>query len=99
RQGTLFYLIEEAVNNARKYAEASMIVVKGGRKDQTLIIQIADNGKGFDIDSTTADYSNRGSFGMVNMQERADLLDAALNVRSALGKGTSITVTIPIVSS
>lgn len=99
RQGTLFYLIEEAVNNARKYAEASMITVKGGRKDQTLIVQITDNGKGFDMEATSADYSSRGSFGMVNMQERADLLDATLNLRSAPGKGTSITVNIPIINS
>jgi signal transduction histidine kinase len=98
RQGALFYLVEEAVNNARKYAEAPMIAVKGARKDQTLIINIADNGKGFDMGSVVnEDYNKRGSFGMVNMQERADLLDATLDVKSVVGKGTSITVTIPII--
>jgi signal transduction histidine kinase len=99
RQGALFYLIEEAVNNARKYAEAPVIMVKGARKDQTLIVNIADNGKGFDMGSVVnADYNKRGSFGMVNMQERADLLDATLDVKSVVGKGTSITLTIPIIA-
>lgn len=98
RQGALFYLIEEAVNNARKYAEAPIIAIKGARKDQTLIVNIADNGKGFDMGSVVnEDYNKRGSFGMVNMQERADLLDATLDVKSVVGKGTSITITIPII--
>lgn len=97
RQGTLFYLIEEAVNNARKYAEAPMIVVKGIRQEQSLIIQIADNGKGFDMEAVNESYDNRGSFGMVNMQERADLLGATLNMRSAPGKGTTVQINVPII--
>lgn len=99
RQGALFYLIEEAVNNARKYAEAPVIAIKGARKEQTLIVNIADNGKGFDMGAVVNDdYNKRGSFGMVNMQERADLLDATLDVKSVVGKGTSITITIPIIA-
>jgi len=96
QQGALFYLVEEAVNNARKYAEASMITVQGKRKDDMLLIQIADNGKGFDAAAVNDNYDDRGSFGMVNMRERAELLDGTLTLKSMPGRGTTINVVIPI---
>lgn len=92
-QGVIFYLIEEAVNNARKYAEASLITVKVGRKSGVLIVRIADNGKGFDTDKLAG---NDTSYGMTNMRERAELLDGTIKVESASGIGTTITATIPI---
>ncbi len=95
QQGALFYLVEEAVNNARKYAEASMITVQGKRKEDMLLIQIADNGKGFDAGAVNENYDDRGSFGMVNMRERAELLDATLTLKSMPGRGTTINVIIP----
>ena len=95
-QGAVFYLIEEAVNNARKYAEASLITVQGLRHKDTIAIRIADNGTGFDTDDVSAGYDTRGSFGMVNMRERAELLDGTLKVESKPGQGTAITVIIPI---
>jgi signal transduction histidine kinase len=95
-QGTLFYLIEEAANNSRKYAEASMIQVNGGVQSGEVIVRIRDNGKGFDTNSVTANYEKRGSFGMVNMRERAELINAIFELQSAPGKGTTVTVRVPI---
>jgi signal transduction histidine kinase len=92
-QGVIFYLIEEAVNNARKYAEAQLITVKVGRKGGVLLVRIADNGKGFDTGSIAG---NDKSYGMTNMRERAELLDGTIKVESAPGIGTTITATIPI---
>jgi len=96
QQGALFYLIEEAVNNARKYAEAQVIGVQIVRQKNIIAVRIADNGKGFDADAVNASYDERGSFGMVNMRERAELLNGSLNLKSTPGKGTTITVIIPI---
>ncbi|MFW5708699.1 MAG: ATP-binding protein [Chloroflexota bacterium] len=96
QQGALFYLIEEAVNNARKYAEAERITVQGVIQGEMILVRIADNGKGFDANEVAAGYHNRGSFGMVNMRERAELLDGTLTLKSVPGRGTTITVTIPI---
>lgn len=95
-KGSLFYLVEEAANNARKYAKASMIQVVGGIKGKNVILRIRDNGKGFDTDAIGANYESRGSFGMVNMRERAELINATFDLRSAVGKGTTVTVTVPI---
>jgi len=96
QQGTLFYLIEEASNNARKHAQASLIDVRVGLNEQGVVVRIQDNGKGFDMNAVGQNYEGRGSFGMVNMQERAQLIGGRLEMRSALGKGTLIVVTVPI---
>jgi len=96
KSGALFYLIEEATNNARKYAEASLITVQGVVTADAIVIKIADNGKGFDSDAVNANYDSRGSFGMVNMRERAELLNGTLVLKSVIGKGTLITINIPL---
>ncbi|MEQ8673023.1 MAG: GAF domain-containing sensor histidine kinase [Aggregatilineales bacterium] len=97
KQGALFYLIEEAVNNARKYAEAKLISVTIQRQSDTMLLRIADNGKGFDTDAKSND--GRDHFGMINMRERAELIDGTLTVRSVIGRGTTINVTIPVDAS
>ncbi|GAB5490705.1 MAG: hypothetical protein Phog2KO_09200 [Phototrophicaceae bacterium] len=95
-KGSLFYLVEEAANNSRKYAKASMIQVMAGIKGQEVILKIRDNGKGFDMGAVGADYENRGSFGMVNMRERAELINGTFELQSAVGKGTIVTVRVPL---
>ena len=95
-RGSLFYLVEEAANNARKYAGASMIQVQGGIQNGHVIVRIRDNGKGFDSAAVGADYESRGSFGMVNMRERAELVNGTFDLQSAPGKGTVVTVRVPI---
>lgn len=95
-KGSLFYLVEEAANNARKYAKASMIQVVGGIQNKHVILRIRDNGKGFDTNAVGTNYENRGSFGMVNMRERAELINGTFDLQSAVGKGTTVTVRVPI---
>lgn len=95
-QGAIFYLIEEAVSNARKYAQAEQISVAIGRKGDLLMVRISDNGIGFDTKSINNNYEERGSFGMVNMRERAEILGGTLTLESEPGRGTKITVVIPL---
>lgn len=99
QQGVIFYIVEEAVGNARKHAEAEVISVNVQRQDDFVVVQIADNGVGFDTGAVDANYDQRGSLGMVNMRERAALLDASLRIESAEGKGTAITILVPIKST
>jgi signal transduction histidine kinase len=96
QRSTLYHLIQEATNNARKYAEAELISVQVGRKDDFIVARIADNGKGFDVDAVTSNYNSRASFGMVTMQERAELLDGQISIKSVPERGTTITVMIPV---
>ena len=57
---------------------------------------VSDNGVGFDVQSVNASYSTRGSLGMVNMHERAERVDGSLRVDSSPGKGTTVTLVVPL---
>ncbi|MEP7290601.1 MAG: GAF domain-containing sensor histidine kinase [Chloroflexota bacterium] len=98
QQGVIFDIVDEAINNARKHAKAKLISVTARRQNDMAVIQIADNGAGFDVDKMNENYERRSSFGMVNMRERAELLDGSVNVESMLGKGTTITLLLPLKS-
>jgi signal transduction histidine kinase len=97
KQTVVFYIIEEAVNNARKYAEAETIWVRLKQFSNDLaLLEIKDEGRGFDPGVVGMDYESRGSLGMVNMRERTELINGVLRVDSAPGKGTTIQVAIPL---
>jgi signal transduction histidine kinase len=97
KQGLVFYIVEEAVNNARKHAEAEHIWVRLIKhKGDVVIVEIQDNGVGFNIGAVDSDYENRGSLGMVNMRERAEMLNGLLQIDSEEGKGTRIRVWVPL---
>ncbi len=95
-QGVLFYIIEEAVNNARKHAQATHIDVRLYRRENYAIVEVQDDGVGFDVNAVNKSYDQRGSLGMVNMHERAELIEATLMVDSTPGEGTKISVLVPI---
>jgi len=98
KQGVIFYLVEEAINNARKHAKASLISVDITKQGSDLVVTIADNGAGFDTSIITQGYEKRGSLGMVNMRERAAMLNGVLNIASTPGTGTTITMVAPLYS-
>lgn len=95
-QGVVFAIIEEAVNNAKKHAEASRITIQLGVRQDIFVARVIDDGQGFDVQAVEADYSSRGSLGMVNLKERAELVDGRLTIDSAPGQGTRITLIVPI---
>ncbi len=97
RQGTIFYMAEEAVNNARKHARAKHIWVrlKQARNDIALL-EIRDDGVGFDVKKTQSSYENRGSLGMINLRERAESINGVLQMKSQTEIGTRIRVWIPL---
>lgn len=99
KQTVIFFLAEEAVNNARKHAQASQIVVRlkyASEEPDVAVLEIIDNGVGFDIESVTSDYQQRGSLGMINLQERTDLINGLLKLDSLPGKGTRVRVLVPL---
>ncbi|MFW6183285.1 MAG: GAF domain-containing sensor histidine kinase [Chloroflexota bacterium] len=95
-QSIVFSIVEEALNNARKYSEASHVQVRLWREDDLFVAQVRDDGVGFDIKSVNESYSTRGSLGMVNMQERAERVDGSLRIDSRPGKGTAVTLVVPL---
>ena len=95
-QGMVFYVIEEAVSNARKHAEATDIWISTRRDDVAYLIEVRDNGIGFDVSKVQANYDKRGSLGMINMSERAEVLKAKLSIASAVGQGTRVMLRLPL---
>jgi signal transduction histidine kinase len=97
KQAVIFYIAEEAVNNARKHAQAVHIWVRLKPLDEDVtLLEIEDDGVGFNLGAVDASYEQRGSLGMVNMRERAELINGILHIDSAEGKGTRIQVVIPL---
>lgn len=97
KQGVLFYIIEEAINNARKHANAANIWVRLRPFQQGVaLLEVEDDGIGFDVEAVNQAYDKRSSLGMINLRERAELINGLLNVQSAIGKGTKISVYIPL---
>ncbi len=97
KQGVIFYIAEEAVNNARKHARASLIEVRLQPVEPGIaLLEIADNGIGFDVAAVDRTYDQRGSLGMINLRERTELLNGLLQIDSAPGKGTRVKVYIPL---
>jgi signal transduction histidine kinase len=94
--GVLFSIAEEAVNNARKHARASDIRVRLWREGELLRMDVEDNGVGFDVAATESSYESRGSLGMVNLHERAELVSGLLRIHSRPGSGTSVSLTMPL---
>lgn len=95
-QGSLFYIAEEAVNNAQKHAAAAVVSVRLYRSEDQVILEVRDNGVGFNVGEVDRTYEQRGSLGMVTMRERTQLLGGTFEVESEEGVGTLIRVTVPI---
>ena len=98
-ENNVFRIIQEAINNAIKYSEASRIEVTLQQTDNVVVIMVKDNGKGFDeklVEKRSVNIeSGRGFF---NMYERTEYINGSLDVKSEPGRGTTITLTVPVKS-
>ena len=62
----------------------------------TVLLEVRDDGVGFNVGAVDADYEQRGSLGMVNMRERSELVNGVLRIESAEGEGTQIILEVPL---
>jgi signal transduction histidine kinase len=99
---TVFSIVQEAINNAKKHAGASNLWVQLQMTDSHLEIEVRDDGTGFDLAEVEKNYDQRGSIGLLNMQERAELVDARLDIDSVMLQGcsgTRIRLWVPVGSA
>jgi len=97
-QGVVFSIIEEAVNNARKHAQATRVSIRLSVENDLFVARVDDNGRGFDLQAVEQTYGSRGSLGMINLKERAALIEGNLTIESVPGEGTHIILVVPIVA-
>ncbi len=91
-----FAIIEEAITNAKKHAQAQNIYVRLRAEDDLFIAEVEDDGVGFDLAAVEKEYERRGSLGLINLRERAELVDGILTIDSVLGRGTKVTLVVPV---
>ncbi len=93
---TAFAILQEAITNSRKYSKGAPIHVRLIQGEALIVGQVEDEGPGFDLPSVMANYASKTSLGLLNMQERAGLVGGQLKIDTAPGKGTLISLAIPI---
>ncbi len=97
KQAVVFFLAEEAVTNARKHAKADHIWVRLKMlKAELSLLEVEDDGVGFDLAEVKDSYEGRGSLGMINLRERSELINGVLHLDSVKGRGTRVQVVIPL---
>jgi len=91
----IFRVAQELINNAVKHSNASAInVTLGGTNQFELIVE--DNGSGFDVESVRQHSSKGNGLGLYNIENRARVLNATLQIEASKKKGSKITMTMPL---
>ena len=90
----LYRIAQESLNNARRHANAAQIEVTVAFGPQAVRLTVSDDGRGFDLPPDLAALARSGHFGLMGMQERAQLAGALLHLDTAPDQGTSVTVTV-----
>ncbi|MGD9142893.1 MAG: PAS domain S-box protein [Dehalococcoidia bacterium] len=92
---SLFRIVQEALNNVSKHAQATEVQVTAEFHDSGIILIVGDNGKGFELEGSMDDLPRIGQLGLMGMQERVWLLGGSIEVNSRPGKGTTLKVEVP----
>ncbi len=92
----LFRIAREALRNMWKHSEASRAWVTVEFGNAKAVLTVKDDGKGFELTKGIDYLSFRGNLGLIGMQERAQHIGGKLTLQSKLGKGTTVTVEVPI---
>jgi len=93
---TLFRIIQEALRNTERHAEASKAEVEIEFGEGKIRVSISDNGKGFELSGGLADLPRTGKLGLAGMEERARLLSGNMRIQSEPGKGTTVMIEVPV---
>ena len=89
---SIFRIFQESLTNIVKHANATLVIVKLEVKNNTLFLQVRDNGRGFDPKIVMT----KNSFGIIGMRERTNLMNGTVLIDSEPGNGTIVTLSIPV---
>jgi len=94
----LFRIVQESIRNIGKHAQASKAMIKIEFGEDKVLVNISDDGVGFQLPENLNDLSYIGKLGLAGMMERAKLLSGNLKLKSELGSGTTVFVEAPNLS-
>lgn len=88
----IFRIVQEAMGNAVRHGEAKHVAISLLRDGETLSLEVADEGRGFDVDAhLSRDRAPSGGFGLTSMSERTEFSGGSFSVESTPGEGTRVT--------
>jgi len=91
----LYRMAQEALSNAARHAQAAHISLTIAFATQAVTMTIADDGQGFQVPASPAEFAPQGHFGLLGLHERAELIGAHLDIQSSPGQGAQVTVQLP----
>ena len=91
-----FSIIQEAISNVKRHANEKNVWLTAVRRGDEFQVVVKDDGEGFDPVKVEQSYDRRGKLGLLNMRERAEMIGGRLSIESAPGKGTTITLDVPL---
>lgn len=91
----LFQAVRELLFNVVKYAKAKKVIVQVKKDAGSIIINVSDDGVGFDINKVGT-FHRTGGFGIFNIVERLDYIGGSLDIQSEHGKGSRFTIKAPL---
>ena len=91
----LYRIVQEALTNVRRHSRASQVTVRIVESSGGVEVEVGDNGVGFDVAADGTVLARKGHFGILGMQQRAELSGGTWGIESAQGEGTTIRVLLP----
>ncbi len=92
----LFRIVQEAITNIAKHAEAQNVIISLAYEDDSVAIEIEDDGKGFDPKEAMPTAASARGLGVLGMKERVSLLNGVFKIDSQPGEGTYISIKVPL---
>jgi len=92
----VYRVVQEALNNIRKHAHAGKVTLRLQFQEGKLLVEVGDNGKGFDLSQTLDSAISVGRVGLLGMKQRAEMLGGDIKIKTGKGTGTAITLSLPI---
>jgi len=94
-QINLYRLVQEALSNVRKHADADRVAIRLTASHPNLILTVEDNGQGFHVKERLTEAVQEKRMGVRSMEERVSLLHGSMKITSSLGTGTRLRIEVP----
>jgi two-component system sensor histidine kinase DegS len=96
QESNTYWIVQEILTNVRNHSRATDVNLRVQFGDNTVSIEVSDNGQGFDPNRVMNSTIHPGQIGLLSMKERAELLGGYLSINSKPGKGTSVNFSFPV---
>ena len=91
-----YRIVQEALTNIRRHANATKVNLRLQFQEDKLLVEVGDNGKGFDLSETLGRAISVGHMGLLGMKQRVETLGGDIKIKTSEGTGTTIILSLPI---